>query len=162
MYTKLAFEVLAGADPELKIFADVENFHTGDDPTKPIHKFFVGAGLVVHHLSNFGFWEYEEAHIPDLHISKKDIDVKAVIPTSLGIAMINACRSRPYELYNEQRDERHIEMNWNDEHIRPIISGLGLKRSLLQAKKEPFEKVFENFFPEGSIDAKAIGDVLQV
>ena len=162
MYTKLAFEVLSKAEPGVKIFADVENFNTGYDRTNPIHRLFVGVGLVVHHLCNFGFWEYQEAHIPILNVSKKDIKVKAVVPTFLGIAMIKACRSRPYELFNEKSNELFIERNWSDNHFKAIITKLGIKRPSPQTKKEPFEKAFEKLFPEGAIDAKAIDDVLRV
>jgi len=162
LYTKLAFEKLAIAKPGERIFANVEDFNNGYDRSNPIHKFFIGAGLVVHHLSVFGFWEYEEAHIPDFHTSKKDIDVKAIIPTGLGIAMINACRKRPYELYNEYRDEDFIERSWDDEYLWPLIEELGLKRPVVPRKKlEEFALAFIEYFPKGAIDIKAINNILE-
>lgn len=157
MYTKLAFEELSKAEPGVRIFADIEDFDNGYDRTNPIYMLFVGAGLVLHHLRDFGFWEYEEAHFPNFRVSKKDIYIKAVTPTSLGIAMINVCRSRLCEIYNEQWDEGHIEMNWRDEHIGPIIYKLGIKRPLPKTNKEPFEKAFETIFPDNAIDSSIIG-----
>lgn len=159
MYTKLAFEALAGAEPGVRIFADVEDFNEGYDRFNPIHKLFVGAGLVVHHLSVFGFWEYEEAYIPDLHTTKKDIHVKAITPTSLGIAMINGCRKRPYEVFNEARDEYRVDLNWNDKQIMALVEKMGVKRPRATRKKEPFVQAFARFFPEGAFDVNAIENV---
>ncbi len=162
MYTKLAFESLAGAESGVRIFADVENFHDEYDRLNPIHKLFVGAGLVVHHLSVFGFWKYEEAHIPDFHRSKKDIDVKAITPTPLGIAMINGCRRRPYEIYNELRNDYYVDFNWNDDHIITLAAKMGVKRPpRATTKKEPFEQAFAGFFPEGAFDVNAIDSVVK-
>ncbi len=158
MYTKLAFEALKDVQPNERVFANVEDFDSGYDRANPVHRLFVGVGMIVHHLSDFGFWEYEEANIPAFHTSKKDIDIKAVTPTPLGIAMINACRRRPYELYNKHRDEKRIERDWRDESLRPIIERLGLARPLSKQKIEPFEQAFEQIFP--AVDAKSIDAIL--
>ncbi len=156
MYTKLAFEKLAAARPGVRIFADVENFRYGFDRTDPVHHLFVGAGLVVRHLMDFGFWEYEEAYIPELLVSKKDIAVKAVTPNAFGLAMINACRTRPYEIYNIRRDNMQINMSWLNVHTSPLIEKLGLKKLTPVKNNEPFEKAFGNIFPSGTVDPTAI------
>jgi hypothetical protein len=159
MYTKLAFEALKDAQPNERIFANVEDFERAYDLTNPVHRLFVGAGMIVPHLRDFGFWEYEEANIPVFHTTKKEIRIKAVTPTPLGIAMINACCRRPYEIYNERRDEQRIGRNWCDESLMPIIESLGLARPSTRQKIEPFEQAFEQIFP--AVDAKSIGIILK-
>lgn len=135
-----AFEVLWKAEPGIRIFADLEDFQRVYDVTNPVHRFFVGAGMVVAHFSALGFWNYEEAHLPKSYESKKDIDVKAITPTRLGIQMIQGLRKRPCELYNKfEERERPQSVRAN----------------------ELFEEAFVEFFPEGLIDSKAIDSVLE-
>ena len=114
--------------------------------------------MIVHHLRDFGFWEYEEANIPVFHTTKKDIHIKAVTPTPLGIAMFDACRRRPYELYNEHRDEKQISEIGAMKSLMPIIERLGLTRPSSQQKIESFEQPLERIFP--SVDAKLIDAIL--
>lgn len=159
MYTKLAFEVLGQAEPGVRIFANVENFNQDYEVHNPIHRFFVGAGSVIAHLSTLGLWDYEEANILQFHQSKKEVNVKAVTPTRLGIAMIQALRKRPYELYHENPDENMINQNWRDTSIIPMIQKLGLERSLPNSSLEPFEEVFREVFSENP-DSQAINKVL--
>ena len=159
IYAKLAFETLKDAQPNERVFANVEDFDNAYNRTNPVHRLFVGAGMIVHHLRDFGFWEYEDANIPVFHATKKEIYIKAVTPTPIGIAMINACRRRPYELYNGCRDENQMEKEWSDESLRPIIDTLGLARPSSKQKIEPFEQAFKQIFP--AVDAKSIDAILK-
>lgn len=161
MYTKLAFEELWKADPGVRIFANVENFNEGYEVHNPIHRFFVGAGLVIAHLSTLGFWDYEEAILPHHFQSKKEIDVKAITPTRLGITMIQALRQRPYELYHEDIDENEILQNWRDSSITPMLQKLNLKHPQPNSSLEPFEEAFKEVLPDGSLDSQAINKVLK-
>ncbi|MDA8235151.1 MAG: plasmid pRiA4b ORF-3 family protein [Clostridia bacterium] len=160
-----AFELIANAEPKVRISANFEDYSHGLDHANPIHNLFLWIGLIVHHLRDFNFWEYEETHIPKFNSTKKDIQVKSVTPTSLGIAMINACRSRPYEKYNEKYnegwDEGYIEVSWSDTQIRPIFREMVSTQSLSTKNKEPFEKAFEPIFPNNAIDGNAIIKVLE-
>jgi len=153
MATKLAFTVLRDAEPRVRIFANVEDFRNGYDRNDPVHRLMVGAGLVVRHLQDLGFWEGEEAHIPDFHLSKKDLDYKAITPTALGLAMIDACLQRPYEVYNEAADPEYVAYRWDDSYYKALIEQLGVQRPPEKMKKEPFERVFQPIFPSGTIDS---------
>ncbi|OPX87216.1 MAG: Plasmid pRiA4b ORF-3-like protein [Pelotomaculum sp. PtaB.Bin104] len=160
MDTKLAFAALKNAVPGKRIFAAVEDFRNGYDNQDPVHRFFVSTGMVIHHLRDFGFWDYERAHIAEFgRETKKDLRVKAITPTKLGIAMINACLKRPYELYNEKINPAKIDELWHDEHYRPLADKLGVARPAKKTKLEPFEKAFLPIFPVGSIALAAIDDL---
>ncbi len=164
MYTKMAFEKLALANPWQRIFVDLEDFENNYDRFNPIHRLFVSGGLIVHHLSVFGFWDYEEAHIQVFSDSKKDIRVKSILPTDLGISMIRGCRQRPYELYNKYTDKLFIDRNWRDDTIRPIVEKLGLTQPTTdnQNRLEPFETVFKPYFPQEILQIKAMDDILEM
>ncbi|MDA8441886.1 MAG: hypothetical protein M0Z55_05870 [Peptococcaceae bacterium] len=159
MYTKLAFEALYRAQPNVTISDTSARFGIMDEGQSPLHNFFVGAGLVVHHLSVFGFWQYEEAENTGFHTSKKDIEVKSLKPTELGIAMIKACRSRPYELYNELQDDAHVWECWQDEQLKPLLERHGLTRATFDPPAEGFEQAFLSVFPPHSINSRAIDQV---
>lgn len=74
--------------------------------------------------------------------------------------MINACRRRPYEIYNESRNDHYVDSNWNDDHIIALAAKMGVKRPLATTKKEPFEQAFAGFFPEGALNVNAIDSVV--
>lgn len=126
------------------------------DRFNPIHRMFVGAGIVIHHLRDFGFWEYERAYRKKPYFSERDIDVKAVTPTWLGVAMINACIKRPLEVYNPYLDQKRIRDTWSADHIRPVLEKLTLNTPKLVKKVEPFELVFKDIFPDEAIDIKGL------
>jgi len=136
---------------------DIEDFQNEYDRFNPVHRFFITAGPIIHHLRDFGFWEYEEARKRDkLLVRRNAPEAKAITPTVFGLAMIRACLARPYEVYNESPDMELIESCWHDDHLMPLLEKLGIKRVSLKSKKEPFEKAFKDIFPAGAINSAAI------
>lgn len=163
IYMRIGLEALKDTKPGERVFADIEDFRNAYDWSNPIHRFFVTAGPVIHHLRDFGFWEYEEAQIKDkLLFGKNDPGVKAVTLTDFGPAMIRACLNRPYELYNERPDVKLIERCWYDEHLKPLLDKPGIERASANTPKEPFEKAFEAIFPAAAIDSTAINAMYKV
>ncbi|MCL4441526.1 MAG: plasmid pRiA4b ORF-3 family protein [Firmicutes bacterium] len=155
-YIQIGFHALKNAEPGERLFADMDNFDQCYDRFNPIHRMFVGAGIVIHHLRDFGFWEYERAYRKKPYSSERDIDVKAVTPTWLGVAMINACIKRPLEVYNPYLDQKRIRDMWSTGHIRPVLEKLTLNTPKLVKKVEPFELVFKDIFPDEAIDMKGL------
>ncbi|OPY59232.1 MAG: Plasmid pRiA4b ORF-3-like protein [Pelotomaculum sp. PtaU1.Bin035] len=163
IYMRIGLEALKDARPGERIFADIEDFRDAYDWFNPIHRFFVTAGPIIHHLRDFGFWEYEEAHKRDkLLVRRNDPDAKAVTLTVFGLAMIRACLARPYELYNESPNVELIERCWHEDHLRPLLEKLGIERALVNTPKEPFEKAFEAIFPVAAINSAAIDAMFEV
>jgi hypothetical protein len=157
IYTRIGLEALKDARPGERIFADIEDFRNAYDRFNPVHRFFITAGPIIHHLRDFGFWEYEEARKRDkLLVRRNDPEAKAVTTTAFGLAMIRACLARPYELYNECPDVELIESCWHDDYLAPLLEKFGIKRVPSKTKKEPFEKAFEAIFPAGDINSAAI------
>lgn len=116
---------------------------------------------IIHHLRVFSFWEYEETYLRNgPGLKKNDPDAKAVIPTAFGLAMINACLARPYEVYNEGPDVDLIKRCWHEDHLVPILEKLSIERAPVKTPKEPFEKAFEPIFPAGAINSAAIDAML--
>ena len=155
-YIQIGFHALKDAVPGERLFADMDNFDQCYDRFNPMHRMFVGAGIVIHHLRDFGFWDYDRAYRKKPYYSERDIDVKAVTPTWLGVAMINACIKRPLEIYNPYLDQKRIRDAWSADHIKPVLEKLTLNIPKLVKKVEPFELVFKNIFPDEAIDMKGL------
>lgn len=160
--------------PDL-LFQFIENAHPGEKITPGISGrqndiidhyltiFFNVAGGMIHCLSDFGFWEYEQTQSQERYQRKSDILVKSIIPSEFGLAMARACRNRPYALYNEPAHARGEvrpapnffstpENGW----IIPDESDESTEEELIR----PFEEVFLPLFPEDAINLAAIDELL--
>jgi hypothetical protein len=156
-HVRPALEALQSARPGAKIRA---SFGCNDNPrTSPVYGLFMEMGPVVHHLRDFGFWEYEETEIPEFSAPKSGVCVGSVTPTPLGIAMIRACLRRPIELYHERLDEDLAFKCCND--IDLALKRLERPKARFMKRIEPFEKAFEPIFPAGAIDSKSIEGLLK-
>lgn len=152
-YIQIGMHALKDAVPGEQLYADVENFEECYDRKNPLHRMFVGAGIVIHHLQDFGFWEYERAYIKALNMTERDINVKAITPTRLGVAMIKACLQRPLEVYNPFVDQERVRKLWSEDYNKPVLEKMNRNKPILY-KIEPFELAFKDIFPEGSLEEK--------
>lgn len=152
-----ALEILQRSSAGAKIRAA---FRCADNPrTSPIYGLFMEMGPMVHHLRDFGFWEYEETEIPQYSAPKSGVCVGSVTLTPLGIAMIRACLQRPFELYHERLDEDLAFACCND--IDLALKRLGQPKAGFMKKLKPFGKAFEPIFPAGAVDYEAVEKVLK-
>jgi hypothetical protein len=176
-YIDPVFAVLAGAEPEAVIAADIEYAGNKIDRENPIEIMFYGMGQIVHHLGYFGFWQYVRAETKGVYYTVKDIGIKSITPSRFGVAMVNACLERPFGIYNRASREKYLIIrNSFGKLIGDRELTLSRKQGNLQEKRrifkpkggpvnrperEVFEQAFDGIFPPGAIDAEAIAGVLR-
>lgn len=129
-----AFMELSKATAGEKIVANMADSNYPFHLNNAIDRFFVAGGALIHHLSVFGFWAYEEAGGTDTADDINGTYVKTLTPTSLGISMMKGCLERPMKEYNV--------------HLRQVYP-------------KAFEKAYLKYFPPNVIDLKVINNVLE-
>lgn len=161
LYIQIGFHALKGITAGERVFADVENFRTAYRADEPIHRMFVGCGIVIHHLQDFGFWQYERAYIKELISAERDINVKSITMSKLGTIMIKACLKVPLEIYNPHLKEERIRSSWGDSSVLPLLEKLNLNTPRPVVENGPLEDAFFECFPEGSIDKQIIEEFFE-
>ncbi|HUW65519.1 MAG TPA: hypothetical protein VMW83_12670 [Spirochaetia bacterium] len=158
---RLAMEVLQNIRPGEKVPMDFASYIDGRNTRAGlVCALFLDMGPAADHLADFGLWKYEESVIPELSKWRSGASITEVTPTPLGSAMIRACLDRRIELYHERLDEDSIFRCCNDTDLA-IRTLANRQKAKYPKRRERFEKVFELFFPAGSIDSKAIEALLQ-
>lgn len=153
------FELMKNAKPNQKISI---NFHPDkpyDQNKLPNYYWFQAQGTSIHHFRDFGFWEYEEAFSRKFYASTREIRVKSITPTHLGIEMMRCCRLLPLPLCNRYykesplRDSNTLLKPLNQyttsfvDTFHPLFPGLippGLDEPLPSKTKPPMKKSENN------------------
>lgn len=160
IYQRIGLSTLKESIPGNRIFVDLED-GSNYEVHNPLHHFFVCAGPIIHHLQDFGFWECEEALLKTRAPRRNDPNVKSLTPTDFGLAMIEACLKRPYEIYHRRPDTYLLKGIEQDPHRHELFSQLGFEPAIASEQPEPFEQAFVPLFPPHSIEAQAIDSLLQ-
>ena len=171
------FAVLAKAEPEAVIAADIEYVGYKINRENPIEIMYYGMGQIVHHLGYFGFWQYVRADTKGVYYTVKDIGIKSIIPSRFGIAMVNACLERPFGIYNRPFRKEYFFIResygkfFGDRELTLLREQGNTKEKgrifkpkggpVSRPEREAFEKSFEGIFPPGAIDAEAIAGILR-
>lgn len=96
----LAFDQLASAPNEwISKQKNAQNYFTEQEP---IQQLFYDGQMLLHHFCDMGLLKMQACAVQQ---EKRTVEsITAVRPTSLGVALANACRSRRYSWVNQYRE----------------------------------------------------------
>jgi hypothetical protein len=132
-------ETMRVAKPNQKLAIDFDPQKPHDSDLSYAHWFLV-FGTSIHHLRDFGFLEYEEAFSRKFYASTREIYVKSITPTPLGIAMMDCCRNFPLPICNRYYKESQWRMN--KELLKPM-------HQYASSFAEAFDPIFPGQIPIG-------------
>ncbi|MCE5223022.1 plasmid pRiA4b ORF-3 family protein [bacterium] len=133
-------ESIKEAKPNVKLAIDFDPENPRNSSDLPYSFWFLHYGTSIHHLRDFGFWEYEEAFSRKFYASTREIHVQSITPSPLGIAMMKCCRKFPLPICNRY----YKESQWlqNKDLLQPT-------HHYATSFAEAFEPLFPGLIPLG-------------